>query len=640
MSAQSDYIPPGRRKSTERSAKSRAKPGQPPKSLQSEPDCKPEWRPEWKRRKGLVKEVDTAARCTSEELAEKLAASHDAKWQRYEQVRAGKRQEQKELRAEAKLAAQQEDTELRGCALEQLTQGGFIDFLGRLDVTLSPAQYVLCAVCFDGAQPTDLDPELVKVIFGDVAEIDPQLLRWLTWVIGGRSGKSYLGALAILWRGLVSDLTQLAPGEEATGLIVCPDLRLARHTLQYIRGAVKLPQVASAIKLKGDSSDNCTIERPDGKCVTFSALPATSGGSAVRARTLVAAMLDECAFFRDDDYAVNDRDIYQAVSPRVTIPGGFTLSSSTPWAEAGLLHEDWAENWGHPESGVAAHVSTGLMRADSPVLLAEIEHSRNKDPKNAAREFDAQFGVVSNGLFFPSETVATSIQTGQIIIPVAPKARVLIVCDASFSQQSEDKFGWAAVTSAADPYDRAGDEKRARRLTVVHECDAWEVDRSPREMARRLRDEVCERYGTRQIIIDQFSDLAFAELCSDVGLLVDIVKWVGGDSEDSKAERYRRTRTSMLSGQLHLPDSPVLKKDLAACKSKLLPGGGESIGVARTRRGHGDVLSAVILGASEAILNPGRFTADELTEQQRQDAEAKRLFRAAQKRAAERARAR
>ena len=61
---------------------------------------------------------------------------------------------------------------------------------------------------------------------------------------------------------------------------------------------------------------------------------------------MVAAVLDEVAFFTDDAYVVNDRDIYEAVAPRVTVPGGFVAISSTPWAQLGLLYERHQLNWG------------------------------------------------------------------------------------------------------------------------------------------------------------------------------------------------------------------------------------------------------------------------------------------------------
>lgn len=555
-------------------------------------------------------------------------------WRPYEttwKCQSERRQQEREER-EAQLAMDSDQ-------VTALASGGFVQFLTNLGRTLSPAQRVLCLVCFDGWQPEQFDDEdraLFKVMFGDIYHVPPEMLRWLTWVIGGRSGKSWLGTMALVWRSLVCDLSALAPGEEATALIVSPELRLARHALKFAVGVFESqPMLQRMIVSK--NSDTLRVKRADGNVVIFEALPASHGGGSVRARTLIGALLDEVAFFRDDGYVVNDRDIYQAVSPRVTIPGGFTLCSSTPWSEAGLLWEEHRENWGHPTTGVCAHVSTELMRADNDVIQTEIAHARRKDPRNAAREFDAIFGAADSGAFFPADVVKPVTAVGQLIIPILNPCKPLVIVDASLSQNSDDRFGWAVLTSAADPYDRrANGETRERRLVTVHECDAWEVDRGPREMAQRLRDEVCRRYGVTRIIIDQYSDVAFAQLCSDVGLVCEVIRWTGGDGEESKAERYRRSRTAMQAKQVLLCESPRLSQDLASCRSRLLPGGGESIGVPRTRRGHGDVLSAVILGISESLVNPGRFAPDQISPEQLEAQRERERFRAAQRRAKER----
>lgn len=596
---------------------------------------KEEWRPTWQRRRGGPAEgesVESFAARRAERLRLSRAADELLRERGLIAPSAAeiKAQREKEL---AEKQRKEDETELL-----ELISDGFVGMLERLDVKLSPAQRVLCLVCFDGWQPnrfSDDDRALFTQMFGPIDHVPPELLRWLTWVIGGRSGKSWLGSMALLYRALAADLSSLAPGEEATALIVSPELRLARHALRFIRGMMESRPLLERM-LRNPTTDSLRLQRPDGYVVAFEALPASKGGGSVRARTLVGALLDEVAFFRDEDYAINDRDIYQAVSPRVTIPGGFTLASSTPWGEAGLLYEEWRDNYGHPTTGLVAHVSTGLMRSTSEIILQEIEHSRRKDPRNAEREFDAKFGATDDSAFFAADDVSATTST-LTVIPVPTGARCIIVVDASLSQSSDDRFGWCVVTAQVDEYmRRANGETHENRLVTVHEADAWEVDRGPREMAQRLRDEVCVRYSQFNIIIDQFSDVAFAQLCADVGVIADVVRWVGGDSDGSKAERYRRVRTAQRARQVLLCNSSRLRQDMSACRSKLLPGGGESIGVPRTRRGHGDVLSAVVLGISEAFVSPGRFAPAALTPEQQQAEIERKMFRDAQRRAKER----
>jgi hypothetical protein len=278
------------------------------------------------------------------------------------------------------------------------------------------------------------------------------------------------------------------------------------------------------------------------------------------------------------------------------------------------------------------------------VILQAVANARKKDARNAEREFDAKFSAATSTLYFPGTAITACLRPGETIIPIQDGAHVWIAVDASFSVDSADRFGWAIATSVASRRSADSLERRERRVTTIHEACGWEVDRKPREMAQRLRDEVCARYGTTHILIDQYSDRAFQQLCSDVGLFAEIVQWRGGEAEDSKAELYRRVRTAMLTEHLVLCDQAQLLLDLRTCKSKLLPGGGEQIGVPRTRRGHGDVLSAAIVAATRAMDAPGALvlpeSPDEMAQRLAQEriSEEKRQARLLSEKAAKRTR--
>jgi len=497
----------------------------------------------------------------------------------------------------------------------------------------------VCASTVSRDQLTDKGKGIYDQLFG-VDQYDRPVffphksVDWHVWVVGARSGKSYILTLALLWKGLTADLSPLAAGESAYGIIVCPDLRESRHALQYATGLIA-SKVELAPLVCTQTKDQVTLTRPDGKQFTLEALPATRGGGAVRGRTLFGAALDECAFFRDDSFAVNDQDIFDALEPRVTIPGGFLVLSSTPWLESGLLYTMWRDNYGHPKVALCAHAPTYLMRSNDKIVLDKIDRARLLNPKNAIREFDAQFGATSSGLFFDQDLVRACLQTS-VIIPVQEGARVYIAVDAAFSTDTSDVFGWAVATSLASGVVQDAEIRRERRLTTIHECGGWVVDRSPRDMALRIKQDVCDRYGTNRIYIDQFSDRAFSQLCRDVGLITETITWISGDKIGSKGERYRRVRTAMANGDLRVCYSDQLHKDMQECRSYPLPGGSERITVPRTRRGHGDVLSATIMAASESMGIPGILAPPAATvvdtASQRQKDDAERYFRAAQKR--------
>lgn len=276
----------------------------------------------------------------------------------------------------------------------------FVQFAQEvLGIQLTRAQRVLALVAFDGLDPIQLDAadrEMAETLFGPCDDVPPSARLTLAIVKGARIGGSYIfGGIYSLWRALTADLHTLAPGERATALIVAPDLRLARQVLRYALGAAENhPDIAELIEAK--TQDSFAIRRDDGQVVTIECLPATRAGSAVRGRSLMSAVLSEAAFFRDESAAVNDADVFRALSPRI-MPGGMVVMESTPWVEAGQLYDEFTRNWGEPRAAIAALCPTLVMRDDARtamIVAAETE----RDPDNAEREFGASFIGGGSGL--------------------------------------------------------------------------------------------------------------------------------------------------------------------------------------------------------------------------------------------------
>ncbi len=286
----------------------------------------------------------------------------------------------------------------------------YLSFLRDLGVKPTPAQRVTCAIAFDGVAPRSLrgaNRDLSDAIFGPIDSVPPEARHVFVAVCGARAGKSYIfGALRLLHLALTSPLDTLAPGELASGLIVAPDLRLARQTLRYALGAANATK-AIASRITAETSDSFVIRREAGRSVTLECLPATRGGSAVRGRSLVGAVLDESAFFRDENYTVNDGDLFRAIAPRI-MPEGQIIIPTTPWVEAGLVYELFEANHGDPQTALVAHAPTVLLRDDARTR-SMVARETTRDPDNAAREFGAEFMTGGAGLFLDSAAVDSSV---------------------------------------------------------------------------------------------------------------------------------------------------------------------------------------------------------------------------------------
>jgi hypothetical protein len=465
-----------------------------------------------------------------------------------------------------------------------------------LRIKLTPAQRVLCLVAFDGVEPCNLtgaDRDLARQLFGEVERVPESARAVLVAVCGARSGKTYvLDALYSLWRALTADLSALAAGELGVAVVVAPDVRLARQALRFALGAARAtPSIAPLIKTV--STDSFVLKRPDGHSVSVEVLPATRGGSALRGRSLVSAVLDECAFFRDEGFVVNDSEVFRAVAPRV-LPGGMVVICSTPWAEAGLLFDEYRKNWNEPRTALVAHAPTLLM---NPAKAAEVARETERDPENARREFGAEFLPYGSGLFFDSVSIDRALAAGAEVRVTPPTTgRVAIGGDLGLVR---DASGFVAI-HAHEFFDVA--EVFELRPTKGAPLKLSEVVPQGFDFATR--------HGSRRIHVDHHVLQPAQEYVPDECSLEPIE---GG--QDAKVERYTTVRNLMNEGRIRIPRTYTrLANQLREVLAKPMPGGGLHISLPRRAGVHGDVGASFVVGVHAAASggDSGLVEAEEL----------------------------
>jgi len=454
----------------------------------------------------------------------------------------------------------------------------FLQFLARLRVTPTPAQRVLCAVCFDGDQPGDLrgaDRDLALLLFGSLEPIPAEARGVVVWRKGARSGGTYLSALFALFASLTVPLDSLAPGERAFAVVVAPDLRLARQALRFVVGALGTrPELRSAIFAQTDSS--VTVTRADGRQVTIECLPATRGGSALRGRSLVCAVLSEAAFFRDDSYVINDAELFRAVAPRV-VAGGLVVVESTPWTESGLLYELDRDNFGQPSSALVARMPTLLMRPDE-ATRAVVRRERDRDEDNARREFDAEYLASGSGLFFDPNGIRLSI---------APDLTLPRIYDPSCHYGAGADWAFVRDSSALVVVERRGEIFRVAAVEEMRPAPGQPL--KPSEVCARFAT-VMQPFGCAELYSDAHGSEGNREHLGARKISLTFVP--GGQA--GKVETYQFLREKMNEGKVQLPEHSRLLGQLRAIVSKPTSGGGISITSPRRGGAHGDLVSALV----------------------------------------------
>jgi hypothetical protein len=448
----------------------------------------------------------------------------------------------------------------------------FTQFAELIGLKLTPAQRALCATSFDGVAPP---PEYLD-LFGGVA---PPTCRTVVWVCGRSSGKTTMGAAAVLWRGLTADLSALGAGEKAFGILIAPDKPLATQTLTLVSHWIESSPALTKL-VESRTADSVTLRRPDGRLICISVFAASRGGSAVRGKSVLAAALDEAAFFRTPGSAVvNDADIYNAIMPRLT-KGAFILLETTPWMQAGLVHALHKEQFGKSKTALVALAPTERMRTDDPDLQAMIQAERARDPGNAAREYDCEWLAVGSGNAFDLNALNASVvpETLRTAGRIAIGGDIGLVRDMSaFVAVQEGPGGAINVLGVREMRPRKG---APLSLTAVL--------REAQDFARE--------YGCNKIRVDHHSLAPAQDTITRERLTLTLEPC--NDGADSREYRYTGLIQAFKAGRVHIPNKHGhLVDQLARVVATPRQAGGHTFSVNRTGGDHADSAMALILAA-------------------------------------------
>ena len=112
----------------------------------------------------------------------------------------------------------------------------------------------------------------------------------------------------------------------------------------------------------------------------------------VRGRTLVAALLDETAFWRSETSANPAEEVVRALKPALATlaPASILIGASSPYSRQGLIWDQYRKHFGREGSHIL--VWQAPSRIMNPALDAElVADALAEDPEGAAAEWLAEF---------------------------------------------------------------------------------------------------------------------------------------------------------------------------------------------------------------------------------------------------------
>src|SRR5262249_52365098 len=140
---------------------------------------------------------------------------------------------------------------------------------------------------------------------------------------------------------LFDQQNKLRPGERALVMCLACDRAQAKIILNYIRSYfTDVPLLAAMVTRETAEG----FELNNGVDVAVS----TNSFRSVRGRPILLAILDEVAFWRDENSAKPDEELYKAIEPALAslAPNSMIIGISSPYRKAGLLHKKHKAHFG------------------------------------------------------------------------------------------------------------------------------------------------------------------------------------------------------------------------------------------------------------------------------------------------------
>ena len=435
---------------------------------------------------------------------------------------------------------------------------------------------------------SEAERSMFRVLTGrDEPPADPVEEAWL--IVGRRGGKSFIVSLIAVYLAAFRDYSScLAPGERGTVMVLAADRKQARVIMRYVMGLIaEVPMIATMVE--ADTRES--VDLANGITIEVH----TASYRSVRGYTVVAALCDEIAFWRDETSANPDVEILDAIRPAMgTIPDALLIGLGTPYRRNGAMWEAHRDHYGKDNSPVLViQADTRTMNPSLPEKIIDRAYAR--DPQRAAAEYGAKFRNDIAG-FLDAEWIEQARTERHELPP-------------------REGINYAAF---ADPSGGRGD---SFTLGIAHEEDGRRV----LDVIRRVpppfnpSDVVAEHcktladYGLSEVTGDRYAGEwvteAFAE--HDVAYR---------PSDHSKSEIYLEALPLFATGSVNLPDDQILLTELRQLERRTRSGGKDTID--HPPRGHDDAANAacgaLLLAANSAIeitedmyqLGPRRVSAD------------------------------
>jgi hypothetical protein len=341
----------------------------------------------------------------------------------------------------------------------------------------------------------------------------------------------------------------LSPGEVGTIKIIAVDRRQARVIYRYaVALLTNVPALASLVARQSDEE----IELSNGVVIEIQ----TANFRSVRGFTIIALLVDEIAYLRNDETSANpDTEILIAGrAAMATLHGNaMLLTAGSPYARRGEQFRAFRNYHGRDDAPVLVwQAATRTMNETVPQSF--IDEQMERDPEASAAEYLAEFRS-DLADFIDRAVVEALVPAGLFELPPATRLSYVAFCDPSGGSAD-------SMTLAIAHRDRDG----RGVLDAVRECrPPFSPESVVEEFAALLK-----AYGLFRVVGDRYGGEWPVERFSEHGIAYET-------SERTKSDIYRELLPLLNSRKVDLLDHSRLVNQLCSLERRTARGGRDSI---------------------------------------------------------------
>jgi hypothetical protein len=352
----------------------------------------------------------------------------------------------------------------------------------------------------------------------------------------------------------------LAPGEHGVIMLISADRAQSQTLLRYIKGLlhsnpVFAQYIEEELKESVQLTNNIRIE------------VMSASFRNIRGRSVVACLFDEIAFWRTADSAANpDHEILAAARPSMaTIPNSRLIVISSPYARYGTLYEHFKEYFGD-DSQKDILVWKSNTRLMNPTISQDlIDRESKKDPSAAKSEWEAEFREDLEQ-FLIREAVESCTRNGGNLAAISHLNYHAFV-DPSGGRSDAFTLGIGHLENGTAIIDLVKD---------------WRAPFNPASVCSEIAN-IIKPYRINSVTGDRYAGEWVASTFRKYGIGYNTSPLV-------KSDLYLSLEARVNVGQVELPDSDTLQKQLLALERRRGRSGKDSVD--HPPRGHDDLANA------------------------------------------------